>query len=191
MVTAQEKDIEDYLYDLSRSNRYLECDDLCLEGKCFRQVNLDGYGVADLVFIGLDVLSNTLHFDIVELKKEKLNLAAVGQTVRYKRGMDRFLKVFIARIPMFRRTDYVITCHLIGKKYSDDDACFVADELNNFYVYFYEINLTDGIKFTEMDGWYKTRENFRSISKILRKEQPKFKKSLAGYYKYLLEGTCK
>lgn len=63
----------------------------------------------------------------------------------------------------------------------------MTDALEDFYIYFYDIDLEKGIHFWGKSGWANQKENFRSISKILRKINHTHKKQLSDYYKYLLE----
>lgn len=186
MAEISEKELEDFIVGISDGQPGAEHDELFIEGRCFRQVNLDGYGIADLIFIHFDAIDRDLSVEIVELKKGVIDMKAVGQVCRYRVGVERFISKIIERHSHFRRASYQVSCCLIGNGYAQDDTRYVVDCLDGVNTYIYGIDLARGISFKHSDGWYNTGENHKHLSAIFRELKPIYRDYLAAYYKYEL-----
>jgi hypothetical protein len=152
-----------------------------------KEEELEDFLLADLVLIDLDPTRKILSVDIIELKRENIDLKAVGQVCRYKVGIKRFLKKTLPRIKYLRRFTVEINCHLIGKQYPNDDTCFVVDEMPNLKAYMYNIDLASGITIEQSSGWHNKKENFKSISEILRLLRDEHRSSMAAWLKHEYE----
>ena len=97
---------------------------------------------------------------IIEIKKGKINLQALGQISRYKVGLEDFLST----LPRKRKKLIKIDCVLLGFKYADDDAWAVVKNCSWIDVIFYDISFS-GITFEAHNGFYFNK--FGSADKIL------------------------
>jgi hypothetical protein len=74
----------------------------------FRQVNLKGYGIADI--IGYSRIGKSIHVDIIELKNVPLTSKDFDQVFRYKTAIEEALKNRLKG-----RNLYVwVNCYLVG-----------------------------------------------------------------------------
>ena len=161
-----EKELEDYLYDLE-----VGVDDthpIDVMGKCYRQVNIEGYGKIDLLYVHIDPIPHvypSIYIDIVELKRGTIDLTAIGQICRYKRALDRYIGKITSKQHKLRGRIEVRGV-LVGSKYASGDVCFVGDSVEWLSVYNYEVSLSDGISFCESSGWFNQDENFNSLKSL-------------------------
>lgn len=163
-----EKELEDYLFSLAQAPSE-EGSPIDASGKCFRQVNITGYGIIDLLYVDFEPSCSPkayrlpfVHIKIVELKKEQIDLNAVGQICRYKVALERFMKNLRESLDF----GYEITGVLVGSGYGSGDVCFVVDSCEWLSTYTYEIKLSEGLVFDISEGWHNTNENFSSLEKI-------------------------
>lgn len=140
LMLDSEKELENFLY-FDESGIFTPTgDDYDL---CLQQVSLPGYGTMDLVFIGVSPTEGTIKIHIVELKKEKLDIGAVGQIARYRQGVLRYLKSL--NIPESIFIDVVGT--LIGREFSGDDVNYLIDSIQWLDCFTYSLSLAEGISF--------------------------------------------
>lgn len=186
---SSEKELEDYLYSIDMK----DCEDhpAGCEGKCFRQVEIAGCGIIDLLYI--DVV---LDYDnqppnkafpcfsvkIVELKRGAIDFNAVGQISRYKVSLERYIK---NRTNTRRKLQFSISGILIGKEYDTGDVCFVVDSLEWLTCSFYKIDIKSGITFEHQQGYHMARENYKNLDKLTKDLLPEYLSQLRGYRKYL------
>jgi hypothetical protein len=179
MAEISEKELEDYLFALKTGKNPLE-----IYGKCFRQVNLDGYGIIDLLYVEIEPsYSPNKHeqypdvtITIVELKKGLIDFTALGQLCRYKRGVERFLSIREKQ----RWSTYEnikVKGILIGKDYASGDICFAIDQIKWVKCWHFDFNLKNGISFEESSGWINTDENFKSLERLKESFFPKYIRS--------------
>jgi hypothetical protein len=157
-----EKDLEDIIWE-SDNDKLFERG-LPIRGKCFRQLNLGGYGIADLVCVQRDGPFG-LRITIYELKKDKIGISAFLQAIGYARGIQRYLN--LRRVSF----SFVIDVILVGSELdTSGNFCYLTDLLCdeygsynglgnvNFYTYKYEI---DGLNFENVSDYYLKYENFK------------------------------
>lgn len=94
-----ERDLEEVIINSSLDE--LSSKGLYLSGKCYRQLRIGNYGVSDLVFFkrpkkvifsGHSFLEGGT-IQILELKKEEINNDTFFQSLRYARGIQRYLEL--------------------------------------------------------------------------------------------------
>jgi len=155
-----EEELEQYIFD-SFGNEfewdYFDGDVL------LRQLNISGYGAADLVKVSIshdfNGRENTplICITIIELKKGVLKMDAVGQISRYRTGISRVLEKISERNgkKLFK---YEVDGILVGSEYDSGDVCYAVDNMDWLNFYNFDISLSDGISFTHQEGWYSTKE---------------------------------
>jgi hypothetical protein len=169
-----EKDLEQIIYEtepleLCKRGIYF------LDGKALRQLRIGNYGVADLVYFNreLTTMDNKfepfLNINIVELKKDKIGISALLQSVNYLKGIKSYIE---QRKPKLH-VSYNIT--LIGKTIDTSGSfiyltdiinagdCFGFNEFNSlsklsYYTYDYNI---DGLKFKSHCNYTLKDEGFK------------------------------
>lgn len=111
-----EKELEDYLFDyLSNGLEYeavqrgLKLDCLFKNVLWFRQLNLEPYGIADLVGFYRD--KGTIKVELIELKVVDLTVNDFEQISRYRTAIERYLR------NTFKNPRIDIKCTLVGKSY--------------------------------------------------------------------------
>lgn len=162
-MEISEKELEDYIYDT-------EClKEFDVYGKYFRQVNVGGYGVIDLLYVNIERYPFDLpviNITIVELKKGTIDPSALEQICRYKIGLTRYIDSLNIRNPQVKE-NINIDGVLVGSGYSNaGDICFTIDSIDWLRCIHYDVALKDGISFDESCGWYKTNESFSGLDKI-------------------------
>ena len=153
-MNITEEELEDFLEENDNADKWFKVGDIS-----FRQLPLPGYGVMDLLFTQISrKLNNDLHIDftIMELKKDMLDLSAVGQIHRYKRGLEIHLDLWLESASISNFT-YTIQGILIGRDYGQDmDICHVITESDWITGYCCELGLEDGISFWSINKTRRT-----------------------------------
>lgn len=153
-----ERDLEDILYNYTaacnQSGFITPPYDFVGAGKMFRQVNLGGYGVADLVEVVIvrdDAGRRHLFINIIECKQNQIDIFAYMQVKRYKAA---FLEL-LADINLSNTSVHVHTV-LVGKSIEEDsDFVFLLND-DRFCTVFRYAYSHDGIKFTlEPNIWFR------------------------------------
>jgi len=131
--------------------------------KSRRQLNLNSYGICDMITMSRQdsfvpktrLLLNQpiFHIEIIEIKKDEVDIDTMIQVCRYARGVERYLNTFHPSIK-FR-----IFTTMIGRTVKKSDWLFLSerDQNSRIITYKYEI---DGVRFTEEDGFFKPSENW-------------------------------
>jgi hypothetical protein len=130
-----------------------------LSGKVFRQVNLPGYGIADLIAVDFDWFCGdvTCNIKLVELKKGAIDLVAIAQIARYRQALEDICDYHASK-----RRGYKIHFHynirgvLVGEKLAHGDVCYLIDSVPWLELYTFDLSLASGIEFTEQSGWFRT-----------------------------------
>lgn len=157
-----EKNLEDLIYENANTEegqKLLEERGLDLRGRTYRQVSMGKYGIADLINIfasteriqkGFSV--HHLIVDIIELKKDIVNVDTLLQAVGYKKAVDEYLDGYCAKA----WDDYEVRVTLIGQKLeTSSNFVFLLNELDWVKVYTYSYSIK-GLMFTDESGrWYK------------------------------------
>ena len=159
-----EKDLEDIIWE--SDNQKLSERGLPINGKLIRQLNISGYGVADLVewqIIKKPYVGRVLEVTIYELKKDKIGIFALMQSISYARGIQRYLWCKLDNL------EFIINIVLIGSSIDKSGSfCYFPDLICNdnsygslgnisYYTYDYKI---DGIYFDSKYGYYSSTEKF-------------------------------
>ena len=176
MAEISEKELEDYLFSL-KINR----NPLLVDGKCFRQVNLGGYGIIDLLYI--DIKSECappeypqypyVTITVVELKKGSIDFSSLGQICRYKRGLERFLSQQINK--RYHITSRIkVEGVLVGSDYANGDICYTIDQINWLECWHYNLDLKEGIELEHSTGWYRDDEDFKSLFRLKEAFFPRY-----------------
>lgn len=166
-----EKNLEDIIFETAQTKdgrialreRGLE---FPLEGKLYRQVNLGGYGIADLINVHIETSSipgtkNTfreLNVEIIELKRGEIKQSALNQPCRYAKAVRTLAKMCSENIDNIN-----VHITLIGSIVdSSSDTSFVylyneMEGLVDIYKFSYKF---DGIAFEYVSHeWVKTNPN--------------------------------
>jgi len=159
-----ERNLEDIIFQSSYS--HLAKRGLCLPGKRYRQLSIGKYGVADLVYIHRVYYpqkedsffsGHTFYVNVVELKKDIVNVNAFLQSVGYIKGLMRY---FEKHHP---DTDVQYQITLIGSDVQTHNNFPYLFELIKGevslagYTYSYGI---DGLKFDKISDWKLVKEGF-------------------------------
>ncbi len=167
-----EKNLEDIIFEAAQTKdgrialreRGLE---FPIEGKLYRQVNLGGYGIADLINVHIETspipgTKNTfreLNVEIIELKRGEIKQSALNQSCRYAKAVRILAKMCSKNIDNIN-----VHITLIGSSVDDSsDTSFVylyneMEEFVDIYKYSYKF---DGIEFEYIThDWVKTNSNF-------------------------------
>lgn len=159
-----EKEIEDIVFETS--NETLSSIGLDLLPNKMRQVNLGSYGISDIICWGIVwkkyPYNRDIHIQIVELKKDLVDVNTMMQSARYEKGIKLFINQF-----NLVDTEIHIEHILIGKKVqTNGDFMYLLDSNDKYSVFTYSIDVEKGIVFTQ-------RNNFciknASLSNMTRK----------------------
>lgn len=156
-MEISEKELEDYIFENFES--IFGCSAEGLE----RQFKIGNYGIVDILrFEVTEGLGKPIiHIDIYELKKESIDIHAIYQIIKYRRGLER----------LFVKKSINITCHLIGREVHDDIQ-FLLSQIEGLSVHIYSLSLVDGLTIDVDIGlnWYLHNENLKKSSHYLSKE---------------------
>ena len=166
-MTFLEKELEDIIWESDNEN--LQEKGLNIHGNKIRQLRIGNYGIADLITIqrntDFDGWCYTPYIDITvfELKKDQAGISAFLQSVRYCKGIKRFLE---SKKPKLNFKLHIV---LIGKEVDTKGGLiFLTDLINdggmknlcslNFYSCKYNI---DGLFFKQEEEYQVSNENFK------------------------------
>jgi hypothetical protein len=173
-MNVLEKEIEDIVWEAKGVQLVERGLKLRLGAIKWRQLNLGSYGIADIVTTKLIKKTNykggheisewILWVDVIELKKDEINIAAYLQALEYCKGLHRFLRDAINLNVDF---SYKFNIILIGKKIDlNSSFCYMADFVENLQVYTYSIDLEKGVRFRSQRGFCQ-KESQESIPQSL------------------------
>lgn len=143
-----EKCFEDFLFD--NKEIIINSFGLCEDSQILRQVDLNPYGICDIISIYVDDISEKIqqvNIDLFELKNTQLKSEHFVQCARYKTFFDNL-----------GHENYHINfnCHLIGMqtfKQSPSDLVYLAQSIDWLSVYETSLHPIDGIEFKFVHGW--------------------------------------
>ena len=162
-----EKELEDFLH-LSL-DEHLEIN----SGDVYRQVNIPGYGVVDLLSVNIggdwdERCRPLIAVTIIELKKGDIDFNALGQICRYKVAIERF----------FEKSKHYYNVEvrgiLVGSGYTSGDICYAVDSIDWLSCSHFSMDLASGITFEDSSGWYSTDENFKKLIEISQDILPEY-----------------
>ena len=141
-----EKDLESIIFETD--NEKLQEIGFDIEGRKFRQLRIGNYGISDIITVSRH--GQNLHIEIIELKKDVINIDTLIQSLRYLAGIKNFLK----RRNFTKNVFYTIK--LCGKSISNlRDLSLLCSNMTTFnsgieliqmITYSYDF---DGLKFQE------------------------------------------
>jgi len=137
------------------------------------QVNLHGYGIADIISTCIDS-DSCIHIDIFELKAKPLKIADIAQAMRYRQGVDRFMEYLVSTgdLEQDRYDSCTIQCNLVGSGFDNDIMFFINGQnsidglIASFFVY--DFDAFNGLTFKDytLHDYYLGEPNFNNnISK--------------------------
>jgi hypothetical protein len=137
------------------------------------QVNLHGYGIADIISTCIDS-DSCIHIDIFELKARPLKINDIAQVMRYRQGVDSFMEYLVSTgdLEQDKHDSCAIQCNLVGSGFDDDIKYFLSgqnsidDLLVSFFVY--NFDAFNGLTFKDYtaNNYYLNEPNFNNnISK--------------------------
>jgi len=170
-----EKDLEQIIYDMLCSKE--GCYALCQRGlrmgysphfyKVKKQMNLGAYGIPDLIAVAkddaqmyrneesiLELYQTPLQINIIELKKEEINVGTLIQAARYVKGVSAYFEKYHPNLMI------EIRMVLIGREIKVTDWVYLLDVINNVSVFTYDYSW-DGLKFTQQHNYAKTHDGFK------------------------------
>lgn len=148
-----ERDLEDILFKSDKSviqNRGLSC---FIYDHIFRQVNITGYGIIDLLTISCS--HRVIVINIYELKNKQLNASAFWQTVRYIKAVKDVISSY-----HLHNHHIDINGFMIGREIdTSGDFCFLPTINSSISMFTYNYEL-DGIRFKSINDVY-TNKTYR------------------------------
>ena len=161
MLFEDEKEMEDIVFQAMRDGRCLCTGEIY--SHVFRQFEIKGYGVIDILCLSLAKSCTTINVDIhiYELKNANINHQAIMQIARYKQGVERYIKnQFVTTAKRKQAANVNIYGHILGLGYaSQEDICFLVDSIPWLDCFFCAIT-KDGVFFKKSSGWYNKAEDF-------------------------------
>lgn len=149
-----EKEIEEIIFKTAQTdNDALIERGLYLRGTPILHPDLGDYGIPDIItyhfwkdqYCAIGESERKLQIQIIELKKECINISTLLQAIRYYKGINTFID---ERWGNSFNIDIEYEIILIGK-YVDkrDDFIYIPDLFRNIKIYTYKIDLINGITF--------------------------------------------
>lgn len=148
-----------------------------------RQLDLCEYGRADIV--GFRVRRDTdgekiIDVDIIELKKDKVNIGTFLQGIRYAKGVARKFK----HEGLGYRLHFKLT--LVGKQIDmDSDFSYIQDIFTDVRVLTYSVDLIHGVKFHDHEGINLIREGFKSSNDLFPILRANHKKNIKNRWELI------
>lgn len=163
-----EKDLETIIYESDKQK--LKGRGLQLEGRLLRQLRIGRYGISDLIEVNHDWFDNRriLNINVIEIKKEDINIDTLMQAIGYAKGIHKYL----TDIRDFYR--FTIDITLIGKSidkrsnylYLTDLICPHQPTLGginsiSYFTYSYQL---EGLTFNRECGYQLTNDGFSKVN---------------------------
>lgn len=163
-----ERDLEDILFNSDRNKiqeRGLRC---FYYDSIFRQVNIDSYGIIDLVTIKISKGLILIH--CYELKNKKINAATFWQTIRYIKAIKHVVSNYNLKNHLV-----VVLGVMIGREVDQEgEFCFLPTINSDISMFTYSYGV-DGISFDEItDSYVRTGYNYSFNLTKLTKTQSLF-----------------
>ena len=166
-----EKDLEQIIWESDHKKLYER--GLFISGKRYRQLRIGNYGISDIITVerlhdAMDESISYLNITVFELKKDKVGVSALFQSIRYCRGIQRYFELKHPDVNMN------LNIVLIGR-YVDDtgEMIYIPDLFCNNFDYMQEYNrgirsvsfyryeyAIDGILFENVSGYKLVNEGF-------------------------------
>lgn len=189
-IVDNEKELEDYLYNEAKINDG-KWSDYFTDGKIFRQVNITGYGIIDLLYVDFEIPEQDFDYPevritIIELKKGQIGYKALEQIARYRTAVERYLNALNEKNP--KKFTYTVNGFLVGNEIDiHSDFVYLLNNIEWLTALTYFISFDEGLILSEPQrGWYDKRENFDSLKVQLTETMPAFLKSYKMWSSYAL-----
>jgi len=189
-IIETERELEDFLYETAKNG----FEDSLLgefvgDGNIFRQVDITGYGIIDLLHISFDYSNKENSYPdttitIIELKKDNIDYNSLGQISKYRTAIKRYTDSI--KFKSNKRISYKIEGILIGNKINENsDFVYLVDNIEWLTLLTYSITLNNGLILHDGNsGWYSKIENFDALKKYLPAIMPKFLDTYKEYHSY-------
>ena len=182
-MTFLEKELEDFLFYFLENNDLDLITKLELRGLDFdyvenmsfsRQMDLQPYGIADIIGIGLSLKDGVLvaNVFVFELKKDKISYSAFGQACRYLRCIDNQVTLKAEELGVGVKRNYEVI--LVGTELDvSSDFLFLPSFITDLRCFCAEFSPINGITFSETPHYVKgnndnlpssLKEIFNSVS---------------------------
>lgn len=152
-----EQFIEDYVWSKLQNEGVCPVTDHITE-LAFRQKEIYGYGVTDIIKIDL-CPSGMIYIKILELKNQPLKPDHIAQLCRYMEGVKRIANRYIRRSKEKLYID--VSGELAGPfDSSRNDVVWLAQNLDNITLFDLSIDVEKGFRSDAIgSGWYRESEN--------------------------------
>lgn len=161
-----ERSIEDYLWDELQGGGVCQITHRDITFS-FRQLELVGYGVTDIVQV--IVAPQSVEVIIVELKNESLKEAHLSQLARYMAGMRRFVRRY-KKIAERKGWALSVKGVLAGPFSDSGDFVYLADLLPDIDVHAIRLSFENGFEVEQKSrlGWFSKKEKPECIKGLAR-----------------------
>lgn len=158
-----ERVIEDYLWEVLTATKVCPITG-CKVASSYRQLEIKGYGITDLVIVTESSSSITVR--VIELKNETLKEAHLSQLARYMTGLDRYLEKYSEMAARSGRVLYIRGV-LAGPfdLRSSGDFPYLLNQIHNIDAYSLSLTLEEGFECSCLSdqGWHRKNEDPSSI----------------------------
>jgi hypothetical protein len=144
-----EKDLETIIYETPKHSLYER--GLYINRNKYRQKRIGNYGIADIIAVEKTEYGE-IDIQIIELKKDAIDMYTIIQVVNYAKGVSRYLEYRNSQIPV------LINLICIGRKI-DNDIVYMTESLRRCFFYTYSYDF-DGIHFQNRSGYHLIDEGF-------------------------------
>lgn len=160
-----EKAIEDYVWSKLAKG---ECCPIADEryDLCFRQKEIKGYGVTDIIKIS--VVNDEVTITVLELKNEAIKEAHISQLCRYIKGVRRVVDLYKRKV---KDCPFIEVRGEIAGPFNQDrgDIVWLADQLDDIQIFSLEVDFEKGFVSSRVGrGWYRNNENRLAYKDVVR-----------------------
>lgn len=155
-IQYKEIDIEDFIWNNIRAGEISKRGLQIKPGLVYRQVELPGAGIMDLVSVSIGKIihehhsAKVLYVDIYELKRDAITCQNIGQIARYINSIDGNQKTLLSVLNL-PSEEYSIEVNgfLVGRGV-ERDALHALSLCFNIRCFRFEFDLAQGIRFEEV-----------------------------------------
>lgn len=152
IIFDSEKELENFIVEKIRTNGHCPITGDVVDS-VYQQLSLGGYGITDILTMMFEPVPGgppTIHYRIIEVKKELIKNDSVAQLTRYIKGLSHILS----------ETDlgheWTISGLLVAPQIDkSSDTCFLIDCTEDINFYRALFDLESGIDFECQAGWWK------------------------------------
>lgn len=125
-----------------------------------RQLQIGGYGIADIVVFNIDPVGGGCSVTIMELKKGVIDTSAVVQAMRYKAGLKHFFEGI--------KKVYVLDISVVligGGIHENDGTIYLPSSIEDLSIVTYDITGA-GIEFKDRSSWSNNSSFGRDLKRV-------------------------